>query len=341
MHRLCRSTRVFCDLEQGKFSRNQGIIVYLSPHLVATPCPLRNIKMSGKSTFVPSQLAFALEYLIHRPKQLGLDLKSVTLGFVSALTVLGILSSMHVEYSPFNQWISWFIVIGLSLGLITEEGCLQSFSDIPDPQGHSAPSVLDQTNQRLWQMLQTQAIAKQQLKETNQKLLYLAITDGLTQVKNRYFFNQEFQQEWRRSQREGQPISLILLDVDCFKRYNDFYGHQAGDICLQTIAQIAQESLHRSTDFVARYGGEEFAIVLPNTAQEGAVVIAQRIQEALHNLAIPHPESDVSDIVSASFGIASMIPNQDQSCETFIGLADQALYHAKQGGRDRYDIAAL
>ena len=134
--------------------------------------------MSGKSNPAPSKLALALEYLFHRPKQLGFDLKSVTLGFVSALTVLGILSSMDIEYVLFNQWIAWAMVIGLGLRLLLEEDPLQSFSDVPvNPQCQGNPSVLDQTNQRLWQMLQTQAIAKQQLKETNQKLLYLDITD--------------------------------------------------------------------------------------------------------------------------------------------------------------------
>lgn len=272
--------------------------------------------------------------------QLGLDLKSLTLGFVSAFTIFGLLSSMYAEYHLLGQWIAWVMVFGLSWRLNMDSGkTLQPFPCQAVGYWQNSPhSVLDKTNQLLWQILQKQAIAKQKLKATNQKLLHLATIDGLTQVKNRYFFNQKIHHEWQRLQREQQPLSLILFDVDYFKRYNDFYGHQAGDLCLQEIAQVAQKSLHRPADFIARYGGEEFAVVLPNTSKDGAITVAQRIQKSLKTLAIPHQSSGVSSIISVSLGIAHMIPTEDVLCESLIEQADQALYHAKEMGRDRYIV---
>jgi diguanylate cyclase (GGDEF)-like protein len=132
------------------------------------------------------------------------------------------------------------------------------------------------------------------------------------------------------------PLSLILFDVDYFKRYNDCYGHQAGDACLIQVAQAAKEGSSRSADLVARYGGEEFVIILPNTDRKGAIAIAERIQKSLRAKAIPHERSDVSEIVSISLGITSVIPSSDRSPEMLISKADEALYVAKQQGRDRY-----
>lgn len=302
------------------------------------------IKMLGKTRLVSTRLDLSIEYLFHFivPKQwrtLAIDLRSAAIGFVSALVLCSFLLSISVGYTSFNYWIAWLVLIGIGVRFMIERTTTQPQIPFIKPKRSHRINALHQANQRLWQILQKQAIAKQHLQASNQKLLHLATTDGLTQVKNRYFFNQEIQHEWNRSQRENQPLSLILFDVDHFKRYNDYYGHQAGDLCLQKIAQVAQQSINRPADFVARYGGEEFAIVLPHTTKDGAIAIAQRIQETLHNLTIPHHQSDVSNIVSISLGVASTIPTEDRSCEEFIAQADQALYHAKHYGRDRYVIA--
>lgn len=165
--------------------------------------------------------------------------------------------------------------------------------------------------------------------------------DGLTQIPNRRYFDEYFRQEWLRSLRERQALSLILCDVDFFKPYNDTYGHQAGDDCLIRIAHTLGQTVRRSGDVVARYGGEEFAIILPNTSTVGATRIAEDIQGAIAALQIPHAASTVSPYITLSLGITSLVPAPDISAETLIQCADQALYQAKRTGRDRYCIHTL
>jgi two-component system cell cycle response regulator len=178
------------------------------------------------------------------------------------------------------------------------------------------------------------------LQDANQKLEQLANLDALTQVANRRCFNDCLMREWQKQ----QPLSLILFDLDSFKRYNDYYGHLAGDDCLLKIAQIVYQiirhhAVERPTDLVARYGGEEFAVLLPNTDLQGAIRVATRIQEQVHSLAIPHIKSGVTDIVTVSLGICSLVPSLEVKPDRIIANADQALYHAKEQGRDRYCIA--
>jgi len=182
------------------------------------------------------------------------------------------------------------------------------------------------------------------LQDANQKLEQLANLDALTQVANRRCFNDRLMREWQKLAQAQQPLSLILFDLDSFKRYNDFYGHLAGDDCLLKIAQIVYQiirhhDVERPTDLVARYGGEEFAVLLPNTDLEGAIRVAMRIQQQVHSLAIPHIKSGVTDIVTVSSGICSLVPSLDVKPDRIIASADQALYHAKEQGRDRYCIA--
>jgi len=174
------------------------------------------------------------------------------------------------------------------------------------------------------------------LQEANRKLEILALLDGLTQISNRRSFDQFLEQEWLRLRRSGQSIALILLDVDYFKNYNDTYGHQLGDECLIKISQTLQNTVCRPADMVARYGGEEFAIILSDTDESGAIVVAQNVHEAIAQLKIPHTTSKVNDYVTVSIGIASLIPHISFTPEYLIQLADQALYQAKQGGRNRY-----
>jgi diguanylate cyclase (GGDEF)-like protein len=126
------------------------------------------------------------------------------------------------------------------------------------------------------------------------------------------------------------------LDVDYFKFYNDYYGHLGGDDCLIRIAQTLQHTIYRHADLVARYGGEEFAVLLPNTDLLGAIKVAQNIQQAIHNQAIPHAKSHIKDIVTLSLGITSVIPTCDIKPDKLIASADKALYNAKENGRDRY-----
>ncbi|WP_448267348.1 diguanylate cyclase domain-containing protein [Nostoc sp. DSM 114159] len=198
---------------------------------------------------------------------------------------------------------------------------------------------LAQMNVQLQQEIQERELAQHNLQLVNQELERLATTDGLTQVANRWYFNQHLHQEWQRLKREQQPLSLVLFDVDYFKHYNDYYGHQAGDACLVQIAQAAKQIVNRAADLVARYGGEEFVVILPNTDKLGAIAIAERIQRAIRALAIPHERSQVSAIVSVSLGISSLVPTPERLPDTLITFADRALYAAKQQGRDRYVVS--
>lgn len=181
-----------------------------------------------------------------------------------------------------------------------------------------------------------QAQLYQQLGEANLQLSRLAAIDGLTQLANRRRFDEYFNKEWRRLAREQAPLSLILCDIDCFKLYNDTYGHPAGDICLQQVAGAIRGAVRRPADLVARYGGEEFAVILPNTTTAGALRVAQTIRDRLRQLKIPHVGSLVSQYVTLSMGIASIIPTPNTFPSELISAADEALYQAKAAGRDTW-----
>lgn len=172
-------------------------------------------------------------------------------------------------------------------------------------------------------------------KEAQMALQQLATCDGLTGIANRRSFDEKLQLEWSRGQRQGEPLSLILADVDQFKRYNDHYGHQGGDTCLKAVAGVLQQQIFRAADLAARYGGEEFAIVLPNTDPAGAAIVAERLRSELEALELPHAASDVAACVTLSLGVASCIPAAHEKPEQLVSDADAALYAAKAQGRNR------
>lgn len=179
-----------------------------------------------------------------------------------------------------------------------------------------------------------------QLEEANRKLTHLASIDELTQLPNRRVFSETLQREWRRMAREQSHLSLILADIDCFKAYNDTYGHLFGDNCLFQVASVIGQCVKRPGDIPARYGGEEFAVILPNTPLEGAAHVAEDIGRAVRALAIPHKNSVASPHVTLSLGVASVVPDlQSMGSETLLILAaDKVLYQAKSEGRDRVQI---
>ena len=174
------------------------------------------------------------------------------------------------------------------------------------------------------------------LREFNQELKRLARMDGLTQVANRRSFDEYIEQAWQNIGTGYTSLSLILCDIDYFKSFNDTYGHQAGDVCLRKVAKAIEQAVKRSTDLVARYGGEEFAVVLPNTDAVGAEQIAEEIRQAITLLNISHSQSEVSDRITLSLGIASIDSSQNAHPDMLIAAADQGLYSAKYGGRDRF-----
>ncbi len=180
--------------------------------------------------------------------------------------------------------------------------------------------------------------AEEALQQANLELERLALIDSLTQIANRRRFDSYLKREWKRLARTEQPLSLILCDVDYFKRYNDLYGHQQGDHCLQEVAQAMNRVVKRSADLACRYGGEEFAIILPNTDRAGTIIVAELLQSEIASLQLIHGGSEVSSFVTLSLGISSMIPNISASPGILLEQADTALYQAKKQGRNQYCV---
>jgi diguanylate cyclase (GGDEF)-like protein/PAS domain S-box-containing protein len=207
------------------------------------------------------------------------------------------------------------------LGLVNEQvGIIEQFKDITERKHY-----------------------EDALKKANSELQRMATIDGLTQVANRRHFEETLSREWSRMRREGQPLSLILSDVDFFKRYNDHYGHPAGDECLQSVAQCMQRCIHRTSDFIARYGGEEFAVILPNTDSHGAAVVAENIRREIFSMKREHLGSGVSQYLTMSFGVATVIPTSggDAALEQLVKTADDALYASKGANRNCVTVTDL
>ncbi|NVD07438.1 diguanylate cyclase [Vibrio sp. JPW-9-11-11] len=178
-------------------------------------------------------------------------------------------------------------------------------------------------------------LVEKKLEEANQELERLSFIDGLTQIANRRRFNEQLDMLWYLHIREKQPMTVMLCDIDYFKHYNDFYGHQRGDEALIKVASVFKQVLTRSSDCVARYGGEEFAFILPNTTTAGALSVAERIHHGIAELSLEHQASDVATQVTISIGLVSLTPQPLDSSETIVALADSALYQAKANGRNQ------
>ncbi len=172
------------------------------------------------------------------------------------------------------------------------------------------------------------------LEETNERLRHLSTLDALTGIPNRRRIMEFLDLEWRRSARDGSWLSLVMIDVDYFKNFNDARGHQAGDDCLWMVANCLKRCLNRAADMVGRYGGEEFVAVLPETPMDGAISVAEVMCASIEALGIAHPDSDIAATVTASLGVASCVPNGSLTVPKLVSMADDALYEAKRQGRN-------
>ena len=197
-------------------------------------------------------------------------------------------------------------------------------------------SRLEERNLELEQIVENRT---KELAEANRLLEIQSNTDGLTNIGNRRLFDQMLSQEWNRGQRSGSPLALIMLDIDHFKRFNDLYGHLAGDACLQTLAKGLAESGRRAGELVARYGGEEFAILLPNMDKQAALETAKHIHQVVLSLAMPHANSP-SGIVTVCLGVAGLQPSNQHLPVELVQQADAALYRAKTAGRNCIQVEA-
>ena len=214
--------------------------------------------------------------------------------------------------------------------LTTEEGAALASLCILKREPQSA----DRFNLAPLEDLGAVAMDELQLWRYNQELRRIAETDGLTGLANRRAFDVALDRAWRRLQRTGRPLSLLMLDLDRFKILNDCCGHQAGDEALRRFGRVLSEAAHRPDDLAARYGGEEFALILPDADHAGALEIAGMVRASLASAEIPHP-GGINGIVTTSIGLVTVGPNDVGSVERLVARADAALYRAKQAGRDR------
>ena len=178
----------------------------------------------------------------------------------------------------------------------------------------------------------------EQLEEANRKLAMLSYVDAITDVANRRSFDEELAMEWRRSTRTRSHLSLLMVDIDGFKAFNDALGHQAGDECLRTVASVISQCVRRAGDTVARYGGEEFVVLLSDTDAAGAAVLAERIRAALEDRCIAHPAM-LRGHLTVSIGVATMTGKETIEPATLVRAADAALYQAKRDGRNLVRVA--
>ena len=194
----------------------------------------------------------------------------------------------------------------------------------------------ERVQQRTAELAQSNA----ELREANERLELFSQTDGLLQIANRGYFDKRLVEACSDAFRSRSPLGLLMIDVDFFKRYNDHYGHQAGDACLKLIAATVSGAMLRGTDLLARYGGEELVVILPDTDWQGTQQVAERVLDAVTALALPHARSDVAGHVTVSIGGTSRIPSYGTAGETLLTEADAALYRAKEAGRNRVVMAA-
>jgi diguanylate cyclase (GGDEF)-like protein len=227
--------------------------------------------------------------------------------------------------------------LAVSFGQMSQE--IQASRQQLEEYSRSLEKQVADRTKALEEEIERRSAAEDALHKVNKELAAIAYLDGLTKIANRRQFDERLLQEWRRLQREKSPLSIVMCDVDYFKQYNDTYSHCGGDDCLQEVAKAIESAARRSADLTARYGGEEFVVLLPNTPLTGALAVAKSMQLRVKDLQIPHQKSMVSEYVTLSFGVASIIPSDASTPEELILKADRALYQAKQAGRNQIVIS--
>ncbi len=242
---------------------------------------------------------------------------TVLIGIFSALSAMAVIITFHltVDFGQYTHYTGLSNVIGLVIAF-----------------------MIDQRDRRAFLQSRLIEIEKQQLNKLSQEMARISQEDALTTLANRRHFNETLAREWGVAEREQHPISLMFIDVDHFKPYNDTYGHLEGDKALSRVGRTLKKMATRPADLAARYGGEEFVLLLPNTDSDGAFILAQEVQKAVDALNIPHRSSKAGKMLSVSIGLATLTPDDSNSITTLIDNADQGVYAAKEAGRHRIRI---
>jgi diguanylate cyclase (GGDEF)-like protein len=291
--------------------------------------PIQHIERFGATVISAGSGEEALEsYARTRPDLVLLD---VVLPDMDGFVVAQRIRAMENQ----GEWTPIIFLSALSDDANIEEGIAAGGDDyLLKPVSEIVLGAKIRAMQHVVLMRSSLIALTRKLDAANQELVRISSTDGLTGVSNRRFFDEAISVEWRRARRHSNSIAMMMCDVDYFKLYNDTFNKQAGDDCLRKVAKAIRQHAERPSDIVARYGGAEFAVVLPETTIGGALMVAEKIRDAIRELNIRHPSSP-GGAVTMSIGIASAAPGFDNPPDDLIQAARKALLHAKRDGRDR------
>jgi diguanylate cyclase (GGDEF)-like protein len=244
--------------------------------------------------------------------------------------------AQHIRSKTDGEWVPIIFLSGEGSDEAISRGIEVGGDDyLVKPISYTVLSAKLRAMERIAIMRRDLDRVSKQLADANKHLKWLSFHDALTNVANRRYFDSVLTQEWNRQRRHGKPLSLLLIDVDNFKAYNDFYGHQRGDNCLSQIAQVLQRRVQRSSDFLCRYGGEEFAVILPLLGHEEAYQLAERLRLDVKKAQLEHRASSTATYVTVSIGVASTTPCASSTTSDLISSADKKLYIAKSLGKNQ------
>lgn len=296
--------------------------------VLLTPPVVFSSSLGAFQAYVVSASGAAF-YMVARAVRRGLEMAwAFALGFsILALTVLNdILKSMDLYESPY-----YLLGFGLFVFIIIQSYGMSRRSAQAYDKVEALTSELEAYSATLEESVQQRTA---ELAKANARLEQIALVDELTQVANRRQFDKALEREWHLHRRRGAPLSLLLIDIDFFKAFNDTYGHLRGDEALRSVAAALKGALARSTDLVARYGGEEFAVLLPDTPADGCAAMAEKLRDAVFSLGLPH-QGSTYDCISVSVGGVTLVPGDEVGVSDYMEVADRCLYRAKSEGRNR------
>lgn len=265
------------------------------------------------------------------------------IGIIHACVVVGAVLGLHFIPATIAMWGGGFAGVGLQAAFGVEHNWLLLHQTLTAgcAVGTLLAWLMERNNRRVFLQESLLALEKARSDELAERMTEMSRHDGLTGLANRRHFDEVLHREWQRCMRDGSSLSLMFIDVDYFKPYNDHYGHQEGDDCLARVARELMPHAKRPGDLAARYGGEEFVVLYPQTGPEGVRKLAEEVRHAVEALDIPHSKSKAADYVTISVGTATVVPEENRTPEELIQAADHALYKAKDGGRNRVESAPM